>query len=88
MKNDFNKSFDENCGQKQIPLFSIPLENVVPPPLHLMLGLGQDNFDALIKYMNIDFKTKVEIILEKHRISPKAYYKKFTGKHLNVFRFF
>lgn len=51
-------------GQKALPIFKIDVGNVVPPLLHIFLGLGQNKFDCLFKNVPIEIQELILTTLE------------------------
>lgn len=82
MKNDYLNN--QAQSQKYLPLFDIALDNVVPPSLHIFLGVAQDAFKKIIKSVTAAADGEIIAenifrILEDHGISRLAWFQTFTG---------
>lgn len=83
MKDDFYNN--GRRSQKSLPLFPIELENVIPPALHLFLGLAQDAFNVILELLKTTPNgTEVSIsifnVLESRGISRQAWFQSFSGR--------
>lgn len=65
-----------------LPLFIIPLHNVVPSVFHIFLGEGQNLFSRIFKIVEHSTKNSILQQLEKNGIFSKVWYQQFSGKIL------